>query len=63
MESITRTFELERETKRTYRYREVAEVAKPEAVGTLYVQKWATGSPPPQRLTVTIEPVVPDHQR
>jgi len=56
MEKITRTFELERETKRTYRYREVVE-GDPEAVGTIYVQKWATGNPPPKRITATLEPV------
>lgn len=56
MEKIQRTFELERETKRTYRYREVQE-GDPEAVGSLYVQKWATGSPPPKRITATLEPV------
>jgi len=54
MERITRTFELERETKRTHRYREVQE-GEPEAVGTLYVQKWATGNPPPRRITATLE--------
>jgi len=56
METFKRTFELERDTKRTYRYREVQE-GDPEAVGSLYVQKWATGSPPPKRITATLEPV------
>jgi hypothetical protein len=54
METLTLRFEMERETKNTVRYAEVAESGQPPRVGTLYVQKWALGEPPPERLTVTI---------
>ena len=51
--TIEREFEIERETKNTIRYEEVA-AGQPPAIGTLYVQKWALkGSP--KRLKVTIE--------
>lgn len=56
MEKIQRTFELERETKRTHRYREVQE-GEPEAVGSLYVQKWVTGNPPPKKIKAMLEPI------
>ena len=46
------TFELERETKNTYRFQEVAK-GTPPVIGTLYVQKWAFESTP-QSITVTI---------
>src|SRR5687768_10959315 len=36
----TLTFELERDTKNTYRFQEVAKGAPP-LIGTLYIQKWA----------------------
>jgi hypothetical protein len=49
--------EIERETKRTYRYRELLTGERPEVVGTLYVQKWATGNPPPQKIRLSIEPL------
>lgn len=40
-------FTLERETKNTYRYQEeLSGSGKPPIIGTLYVQKWAVGSPP-----------------
>jgi len=54
MENVTLHFEIERETKNTVRYAEVAESGQPPRIGTLYVQKWALGEPPPQRLVVTI---------
>jgi hypothetical protein len=53
---MTLRFEMERETKNTVRYAEVAESGQPPRIGTLYVQKWALGEPPPERLTVTITP-------
>lgn len=47
---------LERETKNTYRYQEeLSESGKPPIIGTLYIQKWALGSPPPQRIRITVE--------
>jgi hypothetical protein len=54
MESKTIEFKMERETKNTVRYEEET-TGQPPAVGTLYVQKWALGSPAPQTLKVTIE--------
>ena len=50
----TLTFEVEKETKNTFRYAEVAEV-DPPMVGSLYILKECLGTPPPRRLTVTIE--------
>ena len=49
----TITFELERETKNTYRFQEVAKGAPP-LIGTLYVQKWAFETPP-KTITVVIK--------
>jgi hypothetical protein len=53
MEKQTLTFTQERQTKNTIRYSEDAS-GKPPAIGTLYVQKWLLGNPPPARLTITI---------
>lgn len=50
------TFTLERETKNTYRYQEEPSGSgKPPIIGTLYLQKWAVGSPPPRRIRITVE--------
>ncbi len=49
-------FKLERETKNTVRYEEET-AGQPPAVGTLYVQKWALGTPVPARLKLTLEVV------
>lgn len=54
METQTLTFTVERETKNTLRYQENTD-GKPPAIGSLYVQKWLLGEPPPRTLTVTIE--------
>lgn len=49
------TFELEKETKNTYRYAEmVGDEGKPPLIGTIYVQKWALGTSAPERLAVTL---------
>jgi hypothetical protein len=48
----TLTFELERDTKNTYRFQEVAKGAPP-LIGTLYIQKWAFETAP-KTITVTI---------
>jgi hypothetical protein len=38
---VTRRFRYERETKNTVRFQEVEDAnGEPEAIGTLYVQKW-----------------------
>jgi len=45
-----------RETKGTYVYEEpLGETAKPPVLRTQYIQKWALGSDPPDRIKVTIE--------
>jgi hypothetical protein len=49
---MTVTFELERETKNTFRFSENAENP---VIGTLYVQKSAFADETPRTLTVTIE--------
>ena len=49
----TITFELERDTKNTYRFQEVAK-GEPPLIGTLYVQKWAFEAKP-QIIRVTIK--------
>lgn len=54
MENKIMEFKIERETKNTVRYEEETN-GQPPAVGTLYVQKWALGSPAPAKLKVTIE--------
>jgi len=54
MEKRELTFTLERETKNSVRYQEQT-TGEPPAIGTLYIQKWAVGTPIPQTLTVTVE--------
>ena len=41
----TVTFELEKETKNTYRFEEVAK-GSPPMIGTLYIQKWVFETTP-----------------
>jgi len=50
---IERAFEVEKETKNTIRYAEVAE-GQPPVIGTIYVQKWALEGIP-KRVKVTLE--------
>ncbi len=47
-------FAIEKETKNTVRYEEKTG-GQPPAVGTIYVQKWALGTPAPATLRVTLE--------
>ena len=47
-------FELERETKNTFRYAEVTE-GQPPVVGTIYIQKWKIGKNPPANIRVMVE--------
>lgn len=54
MEAQTLTFTVERETKNTVRYQEQTD-GKPPAIGTLYIQKWALGQDPPEKITVIIQ--------
>ena len=55
---MEKVFVLERETKNTFRYRE-EETGEPQAVGTLYIQKWAArqlnGGDVPKKIKVVIE--------
>ena len=48
------TFELERETKNTLRFAEVADAGQPPVIGTLYVAKWALPDGA-KKLNVTID--------
>jgi hypothetical protein len=50
---IERTFDMEKETKNTIRYSEVAE-GQPPIIGTIYIQKWAMKGVP-KRITVTLD--------
>jgi len=50
---VERVFEVEKETKNTVRYAEVAE-GQPPVIGTIYVQKWAMKGIP-KRVKVTLE--------
>ena len=52
--AIIAEFAHERTTKNTYRYAETSAI--PE-IGTLYIQKFALGAEPPQRLRVCVEAV------
>ena len=60
MGKIEIRLEVEKQTKNTYRYREIAEDAAP-VVGTLYLQKWAArqlnDGEVPRAIKVTIEPL------
>ena len=49
----TITFELQPDTKNTYRFQEVVK-GEPPLIGTLYVQRWAFETKP-QTITVTIK--------
>lgn len=55
MEKRVVVLEQERITKNTVRYQERPADDGPEVIGTLYVQKWALGTPAPDRITVTLE--------
>ena len=58
MQTIARTFSIEKETKNTIKYQEEPTAdgpALPPAIGTIYIQKWAAGSPPPQSIVVCVE--------
>lgn len=47
------SFEFEKETKNSVRYKEIAEDGRAPIVGSLYVQKWFAGSS--KTLEVTID--------
>ena len=50
---LERVFQVEKETKNTIRYSEVAE-GQPPVIGTIYVQKWAMKGIP-KKVKVTVE--------
>jgi len=50
MATFEATFEIEKETKNTYRYAVKTE-GEPPAVTTIYIAKWFLGSNPPKRAT------------
>ena len=50
---LERVFEVEKETKNTVRYAEVAE-GQPPVIGTIYVQKWAIKGIP-KKIKVTLD--------
>jgi len=55
-ESFRLVFELEKETKNTFKFEERPESGQPPRIGSLYVQKWALGGDnPPHRIAVTLE--------
>jgi len=54
MEKIEEAFAVEKETKRTFRYAAI-ETGRPSALKTVYIAKWALGTPPPKTITVTVE--------
>ena len=52
MSSQRLTFEFEKETKNSVRYKEVPEDGKAPIVGSLYVQKWFAGTSKTLELTI-----------
>lgn len=54
MEAIELLFRAEKVTKNTIRYLEVVD-GHPPVLGTIYLQKWYLGDPPPQEVKVTIQ--------
>jgi hypothetical protein len=51
MDTLELTFEFERSTKNTHRYREVGS----EDIGVVYIQKESLPANPPKKLLVTVE--------
>jgi len=56
MERKEMVFRIEKETKNTIRYEEVTN-GMPPAVKNIYIQKWALGENPPEKIKVVIEPL------
>ncbi len=56
-EPFSATFKLDKETKNTIRYAEEAEERRP-IVGMVYVDKYELPKPYPEKIRVTIEPLV-----
>lgn len=51
---MTIMFELEKETKGTFRFKEIVEEGNPKRIGTLYMQKEVFAGVAPKALTVTV---------
>jgi len=49
------TFKLEKAIKNTCRYQEEPSSEHPPVTGTLYIQKWFLGNPPPEEIKVIIK--------
>ena len=56
MKTIQIELKLEKETKGTFKYQEVADV-NPPALKNLYILKYAVGKVPPEKIKVTISEV------
>jgi len=54
MEKFEATFVKEKTTKNTIRYQEETK-GQPPKVRTIYIQQWALGNPPPEKIKVTVE--------
>lgn len=52
---MKRKFKLEKETKGTFRYKEVETKGTPIMCGTLYIKKEVLPSPPPKEYEVTLD--------
>ena len=55
MKTTTATFELEKDTKNTVRYRETPDEGVAPGVNTIYIQKYILGKNAPQKIKVTLE--------
>lgn len=55
MEKIEGTYVVDKETPGTIRYRVEEIEGEPNPVTTIYIRKWGLGSPPPERIRVTVE--------
>ncbi len=53
--SVTVSFEKEKETKNTIKFEEVERPGQPKVIGTLYVQKYAVGSNTKLQVTVKFQ--------
>lgn len=54
VEAISTEFSLKKTTKNTYCYDEIGAIPR---IGTFYIQKFALGEEPPQRIRVCVEAI------
>ena len=58
MEKQVISMDLERETKGTYRYKEIEDKGgMPPVIRTVYIAKWSVDGKPPKAITLTLEEV------